>query len=116
MGAQQVPPQCLTLDVLRPLRHQHPTQKQACLLSLLFPKVSLSHRTRPHSRLDGLPHQQSVITVEVVGNVLRAVHAPGLDGLREAQGGIGQVLDSPLHHLHVPATPGGIGLVREQSA
>lgn len=63
-----------------------------------------------HSRLDGLPHQESVIPVEVVGNVLCTVHAPGLDGLRKAQGGVGEVLHGPLHHLHMATTPCGIGL------
>lgn len=63
-----------------------------------------------YSRLDGLPHQEPVIPVEVVGNVLCAVHTPSFDGLREAQGGIGQVLHGLLHHLHVSTTPCGIGL------
>lgn len=85
--------------------HQgHPTpDPQAC-------PQSRPHSPWEHSRPDGLPHQEPIIPVEVVGNVLCAVHAPGFDGLREAQRAIGQVLHGSLHHLHMPSTPCGIGL------
>lgn len=62
------------------------------------------------SLFDGLPHAAAIVSVEEGGQLLPVLQAPGLNGIREAQGPEGQRPHGLLHQLNMTSSPCGIGL------
>lgn len=78
---------------------------------IAWASLELSQSCR--SPLGGPPHQVAIISVEVGGQILLAVHAAGLDGIREAQRPEGEILHGLLDQLDVTTSACGVCLDEE---